>query len=56
MNTVLFAFLGWTEILLIAAVILLFFGARRIPQMFRGMGEGIREFKKATRDVPEERG
>jgi len=50
MNTVLFAMLGWTEILLIALVVLFFFGAKKLPQMFRGVGEGIREFKKASRD------
>lgn len=50
MNTVLFAMLGWTEILLIALVVLFFFGAKKLPQMFRGVGEGIREFKKAAKD------
>ncbi len=55
MHTVLFAFLGWTELLLIAVVAMLFFGARRLPQVFRGLGEGIREFKQASRDVPTER-
>lgn len=48
--------LGWMEILLVALVVLLFFGARRLPGIFRGVGEGIREFKRATRDVPENRG
>lgn len=52
MHTVLLAMLGWMEILLVALVVLLFFGARRLPAMFRGMGEGIREFKRASRDEP----
>ena len=40
--------LGGTEILLIVLVILLFFGGRRIPELARGLGKGIREFKNAS--------
>lgn len=43
--------LGWMEMVVIAMVMLLFFGAKRLPDIFKGMGEGIKEFKKATRDV-----
>ena len=39
---------GGTEILLIGVAIILLFGAKRIPELFRGMGQGIREFKDAT--------
>lgn len=39
---------GTTEFLLIAFVIILLFGAKRIPELFRGMGQGVREFKDAT--------
>jgi len=39
---------GTTEILLIVFVIILLFGAKRIPELFRGMGQGVREFKDAT--------
>ncbi|WP_234733484.1 Sec-independent protein translocase subunit TatA/TatB [Tellurirhabdus bombi] len=49
-----FAFLGslgGTELLLIGLVILLFFGAKRIPELMKGLGKGIREFKDATNDV-----
>lgn len=42
--------LGGTEILLIVLAIVLLFGAKRIPELFRGMGQGIREFKDASRD------
>ncbi|PSR56315.1 twin-arginine translocase TatA/TatE family subunit [Adhaeribacter arboris] len=45
----LFAFLGVTEVILIIAVLLLFFGASRIPGIGRGLGKGIREFKDATK-------
>jgi sec-independent protein translocase protein TatA len=40
---------GWVEILLIIAVILLLFGAKRIPDLMRGMGRGAREFKEGLR-------
>jgi sec-independent protein translocase protein TatA len=46
--------LGATEILLILFVILIFFGAKKIPELAQGLGKGIREFKKATRDVVDE--
>ncbi|HEX9656195.1 MAG TPA: twin-arginine translocase TatA/TatE family subunit [Bacteroidota bacterium] len=46
--------LGWTEILLIAMVLLLFFGAKKIPDIAQGLGKGIREFKKATREIEDE--
>jgi sec-independent protein translocase protein TatA len=45
--------LGATEIILIVLVILVFFGAKKIPELARGLGQGIREFKKATREVSE---
>lgn len=48
------AALGWMEIMVIAMVILLFFGAKRLPEIFRGMGQGIKEFKKATREMTED--
>jgi sec-independent protein translocase protein TatA len=41
--------LGVTEILLIVAVLLLFFGGKKIPEFMKGLGEGMREFKKAAK-------
>ncbi|MDR8392738.1 twin-arginine translocase TatA/TatE family subunit [Aliifodinibius sp. S!AR15-10] len=41
---------GATEIIIILAVIILFFGARKIPELARGIGQGIKEFKKTTND------
>ena len=41
--------LGWPEILLIALVVLLLFGARKIPEIGKGLGEGIRSFRTALR-------
>ena len=45
---------GHWEILVIFLVVLLLFGARRIPEMAQGLGKGIREFRKAVKDVQEE--
>ncbi|MCC5919879.1 MAG: twin-arginine translocase TatA/TatE family subunit [Cyclobacteriaceae bacterium] len=41
---------GW-EVLLIFMALLLLFGAKRIPELARGLGKGIREFKDATNEV-----
>lgn len=46
--------IGWTELLLIFLVVLLVFGAKRIPEIARGLGKGIREFKDATTDIKKE--
>ncbi|GMU94729.1 MULTISPECIES: twin-arginine translocase TatA/TatE family subunit [Ignavibacterium] len=46
--------LGWSEILLIILVILLLFGAKKIPELAQGLGKGMKEFKKAVRDVEDE--
>jgi sec-independent protein translocase protein TatA len=46
--------LGGMQIVVILVLILVFFGARRIPELARGLGQGIREFKKATREVTDE--
>ncbi len=41
---------GW-ELLLILFVVLLLFGAKRIPDLARGLGKGLREFKEATNEI-----
>lgn len=51
--TTLLLFIGPTEIMIIAGVILLLFGGKKLPEMMRGLGQGISEFKKGTRDVTE---
>jgi sec-independent protein translocase protein TatA len=54
MNMSMLAFLGWPEIVAILAVVLLLFGAKKLPELARGLGKGINEFKKASRDVQDE--
>ena len=46
-----FGNMGFMEILLILIVVLLLFGAKRIPEIAQSMGKGIREFKKSVTDV-----
>jgi sec-independent protein translocase protein TatA len=46
--------LGTTEILLIVLVIIIFFGAKKIPELAQGLGKGIREFKKAAREIDDD--
>ncbi len=43
--------LGTPEIILIAIVILVLFGAKKIPDLMQGLGKGIKEFKKASSDI-----
>ncbi|MDB6064799.1 MAG: tatA [Pedosphaera sp.] len=54
MNTILAFGLGGWEVFLILAAVLLLFGSKKLPELARGMGQGIKEFKKATRDVTDE--
>lgn len=44
--------LGFNEILIIAIIILLLFGGRKIPELMRGLGKGVREFNEA-KDKPQ---
>ena len=46
--------LGMTEILLILLVIVLLFGGRKIPELMKGLGQGMKEFKKASQYDPAE--
>lgn len=41
---------GWSQILLVVIAILLLFGGKKIPELMRGIGQGMKEFKKATSD------
>ena len=55
MNAILAVFgMGGTELLVILAAVLVLFGARKIPEFAKGLGQGIKEFKKASREVTDE--
>jgi sec-independent protein translocase protein TatA len=55
MNAMFAAFgIGGMEVILIIAVVLILFGAKKIPELAKGLGTGIKEFKKATKDVTDE--
>ena len=43
--------IGGPELFLILLIIVILFGAKKLPELARGLGEGIREFRKAARDV-----
>ena len=49
-----FGNIGGSELFLILLVILIFFGAKKLPELAKGLGQGIREFRKAAKDVQEE--
>jgi sec-independent protein translocase protein TatA len=45
-----FGNLGFGELLIIALIIIIFFGAKKIPELAQGIGKGIRDFKKAVKE------
>ena len=46
--------LGATELIIIVLIVLIFFGSKKIPELAAGLGKGMREFRKATRDIQED--
>lgn len=46
--------MGWQELLVILVIVLLIFGAKRVPEIFRSLGAGVGEFKKGLREGAEE--
>ncbi len=47
-------FISGSEIFIILVVVLVLFGAKKIPELAKGLGKGMREFKKATEDIKKE--
>lgn len=45
---------GFQEVLLIAVVVLLFFGGKKIPELMKGLGKGVKSFKEGMREVEDE--
>jgi len=52
--TILPLVIGWPQIVLIVVVVLLLFGGRKIPELMRGLGSGLKEFKDASKDDTED--
>jgi sec-independent protein translocase protein TatA len=48
--------IGMTEIILILLVVVLLFGGRKIPELMKGIGQGMKEFKRASKLNPEDEG
>ena len=46
--------LGWSELLIILVIVLIFFGPRRLPEVAEAIGKSMRKFKKASKDVKDE--
>lgn len=47
----LFLFIGTTELLLVGGIALLLFGGKKLPEMMRGLGQGVKEFKQGMNDI-----
>ena len=54
MTPLLFGSLGFWEITIIALVVLLLFGGKKIPELMRGLGKGVKNFKEGIKEVEEE--
>ena len=55
MRTLLFlGSIGMTEIIVIALIVLLFFGGKKIPELMKGIGKGVKSFKAGMKDVQDE--
>ncbi len=54
MQNLVFAFIGTGEAVVIGIVFLVLFGAKKVPELMKGLGTGMREFKKASREVQDE--
>lgn len=52
--SILIGILGGQEIIIIAIIVLVLFGGKKIPELMRGLGKGVNEFKKAKNEVMEE--
>ncbi|MFN8256604.1 MAG: twin-arginine translocase TatA/TatE family subunit [Bacteroidales bacterium] len=50
---VLLGAIGPTEIILVVAVLVLLFGGKKLPELMKGIGQGMKEFKKAVKEEPD---
>ena len=54
MELLLFGGLGWGELVVIALIILLLFGGKKIPELMKGLGKGVRSFKEGMNEITSE--
>lgn len=49
-----FGFIGGPQLIIIVVIVLLLFGGKKIPELMKGLGSGIKEFKNASKEEPKE--
>lgn len=49
------AFMGLTEIIIILVIVLLLFGGKKIPELMKGLGKGVKDFKESSKETVEEK-
>jgi sec-independent protein translocase protein TatA len=54
MNTLLFMGIGMQEILIIAVIVLLLFGGKKIPELMKGIGKGVKSFKDGVNGITDD--
>jgi len=54
MNNILMLGLGMQEVLVIALIVLLLFGGKKIPELMKGLGKGVKSFKEGMKDITDE--
>ena len=50
MNSILLV-IGWPQIVLIVVIVLILFGGKKLPELMKGLGKGMKEFKDATKEL-----
>ena len=53
MNSILLV-IGWPQIVLIVVIVLILFGGKKLPELMKGLGKGMKEFKDATKELNED--
>ena len=53
MNSILLV-IGWPQIVLIVVIVLILFGGKKLPELMKGLGKGMKEFKDATKELNDE--